>query len=263
VRWRRGLSRDEIEERLGTTGGFAIPLRPSRRSGVIWALLFLVVAVLALVGGLPGGGEGGVDLERALQPFPASPRASGRPPANGALVARDVQETWTELFRKAGVAHRPAKLVAFDRVRKSPCGVVVPSGGAAFYCRHDSTLLFDKGLNDAYLVAHGYAHHVQEILGITGQVARAEEASPRQARELWRKHELQADCLAGVWAHSALRRADAAAMMQLATVPVDADHVVEHESWAGAPREQRASWFARGYRKGLAVACNSFGEPGQ
>jgi uncharacterized protein len=262
VRWRRGLSRDEIEERLGTTGGFAIPLRPSRRSGVIWGLLFVVVAVLALFGGLPGGGEGGVDLARALEPFPASPAASGPPPRDGALVARDVQQTWKELFRQAGVDYRPAKLVAFDRVRKSPCGVMVPSGGAAFYCRHDSTLLFDKGLTDAYLVAHGYAHHVQELLGITGQVAAAEEASPRQARELWSKHEVQADCLAGVWAHSALRRADADAAMQLATIPVNADHVVEFESWAGAPREERASWFARGFRRGLAATCNSFGEPG-
>jgi uncharacterized protein len=262
VRWRRGLSRDEIEERLGTTGGFAIPLRQSRRSGVIWGLLFVVVAVLALVGGLPGGGEGGVDLQRALEPFPASPSASAPPPSDGTLVARDVQQTWKELFRQAGVAYRPAKLVAFDRVRRSPCGVVVPSGGVAFYCRHDSTLLFDRGLTDAYLVAHGYAHHVQELLGITEQVIRAEEASPRQARELWRRHELQADCLAGVWAHSAIRPA-AAGAMQLATVPVNADHVVELESWAGAPREQRAAWFARGFRRGLAGACNSFGEPGQ
>jgi predicted metalloprotease len=93
-------------------------------------------------------------------------------------------------------------------------------------------------------------------------VAAAEEASPRQARELWRKHELQADCLAGVWAHSALRRTDADAAIQLATIPVNADHVVEPRSWAGAPREERASWFGRGFRGGLAAACNSFGEPG-
>jgi uncharacterized protein len=230
---------------------------------VIWGLFFVLVAVLALVGGLPGGGEGGVDLKRALEPFPASPSATGTPPRGGALVARDVQQTWKRLFRQAGVAYRPAKLVAFDGVRKSPCGVVAPSGGAAFYCRLDSTLLFDNGLTDAYLVAHGYAHHVQEILGITGQVTRAEEASPRQARELWRRHELQADCLAGVWAHSALRRADAAALMQLATVPVNADHVVEFESWSGAPREQRARWFGRGFREGLAAVCNSFAEPAQ
>ena len=86
--------------------------------------------------------------------------------------------------------------------------------------------------------------------------------SPRQARELWRKHELQADCLAGVWAHSALRRADADAAIRLATIPLNPDHVVEFKSWAGAPREERASWFARGFRRGLAAACNSFGEPG-
>lgn len=257
------MTREEVEERLGTTGGFAIPLRPGRRSGLIWVVLLVVIAALALVGGLPGGGEG-VNLREVLKPFPAAPAADGRtlgsPDSPGfvARVSRDVQQTWRQLFRQAGVAYRPARLVVFDRGLNTDCGLLAPAASDAFYCQFGAQLFLDSGLSDTYLVAHGYAHHVQELLGITDHVARAEEASPRQARDLWRAHELQADCLAGVWAHSALRKVDAAAAIQLATIPLGPDHSVNRESWAGASREQRASWFQRGFRDGVPAACDSF-----
>jgi predicted metalloprotease len=240
------------------TGGFMIPLRPSRRGGLVWGALLGVIAVLALVGGLPGGGEGGIDLKRVLEPFPAAPSAGGPAPRDTAAVGRDVQQTWKDLFRRAAVDYRPAKLVVFDRVKKSECGLVIAAATSAFYCRSSSQLQLNRGLDDPYLIAHVYAHHVQELLGITDQVARAEEANPRQARELWRSHELQADCLAGVWAHSVLEARAAAAAIGLATVPVDPDHVVERGSWASPPREERADWFRRGYESGLPRDCNAF-----
>jgi uncharacterized protein len=257
VRWKRGLTREEVEERLGTTGGFRLPLGQSRYSGV-WIVLVLVFVALALVGGLPGGGEGRVDLKRVFEPFPATPSPSGPPPAGAKLIGRDVQQTWKELFRRAGVDYRPAKLVVVDRVTRSACGLGVPAATEAFYCGLDTELLLNSGLGDAYRIAHGYAHHVQEILGITEQIARGAEESPRQARDLWRRHELQADCLAGVWAHSALRNADAPAAIQLATIPVDPDHAADLKNWTGAPREERARWFRRGFGGGLPAACDSF-----
>jgi uncharacterized protein len=257
MRWKPGLTRDEVEERFGTTGGFRLPLGQSRYSGV-WIVLLLVFTALALVGGLPGGGEGGLELKRVFDPFPATPSASGRQPAGAKLIGRDVQQTWKQLFRRAGVDYRPAKLVVFDRVTRSDCGVVVPAATEAFYCRLDTKLLLNSALGDAYRIAHGYAHHVQEILGITDQIARGAKESPRQARDLWRRHELQADCLAGVWAHSALRKPEADDALQLATIPVDPDHAADLKSWAGAPRDQRARWFRRGFRGGVPAACDSF-----
>jgi uncharacterized protein len=257
MRWKRGLTREEVEEKFGTADGLRLPLGQSRYSGV-WIVLVLVFIALALIGGLPGGGESGLNLQRVFEPFPATPSASGRPPAGARVIGRDVQQTWKELFRRARVDFRPARLVVFDRVTKSDCGVVIPAATEAFYCRLDTKLLLNSGLGDAYRIAHGYAHHVQEILGITDQVAGGAKESPRQARDLWRRHELQADCLAGVWTYSALRKAEVDSALQLATIPVDPDHVDALESWGGATREQRARWFRRGFRRGVPAACDSF-----
>jgi uncharacterized protein len=213
--------------------------------------------VLAFAGGLPGGGSG-TDLKRVFEPFPAAPRPSGPSPAGSMRIARDVQQTWRQLFGRAGIAFRPAKLVVVDRVTRSGCGHIAPKAVDAFYCDVDTTLSFSGGRGDAYLIGHVYAHHVQDLLGITEQIARGVEASPEQAGDLWRKHELQADCLAGVWAHSALRGPEAASAAQLATIPVGPDHAVDRENWASAPREQRARWFRRGLQRGDAGACEPF-----
>jgi predicted metalloprotease len=191
-----------------------------------------------------------------LQPFPVSARASATPPVGAARIGRDVQQTWRELFGRAGVDFRPAKLVVLDRVRQSQCGIAVPQAAEAFYCALDTTVSFSGGAGDPYLIAHVYAHHVQHVLGITEQIARGAEASPRQARDLWLRHELQADCLAGVWAHSALR--DAAPAIRLASIPVNPDHAADVENWAGPRRVQRVHWFLQGFRGGDASACNAF-----
>ncbi len=255
MRWKRGLTREEVEERLGTTGGFAIPLRPGRGTAPIWALLLLDISLLALVGGLPGGGEG-VNFREVLQPLPASARASGPPPEGAARIGRNIQQMWSQLFGRAGVDFRPGRLVVVDRVRQSECGLAVPQAAEAFYCAPDTTVSFSGGADDPYLIAHVYAHHVQDLLGITDQIAKGAEASPRQARDLWLRHELQADCLAGVWAHSALR--DAAPAIQLATIPVNPDHDADVKNWAAPRRGERVRWFLRGFRGGDASACNAF-----
>jgi uncharacterized protein len=258
------LTREEVEERLGTTGGFSIPLRPGRRTAPVWVLLLLVISLLAVVGGLPGGGEG-VNFREVLKPFPpatASERRTllGNPGSKGfaSRIARDVQQTWRELFRSAGIAFRPATIVVFDRVGRSACGVAIAATTPFHYCESDGKLVLDEEIDYPILVAHGYAHHVQDVLGITELVRRAEEASPPQARDLWLRHELQADCLAGVWAHSAYPRLDVAASVVPAPVAIEPDHSVDRTTWEATPVRERTRWFRRGFAGGVAGACNSF-----
>lgn len=261
--WKRDepLTRDEVEKDVGTAGGFTIPTW-RQRGGLVWILLLVVLLALVLSGGLPGG-EDKVNLRDVLKPFPAVPAAGeslagAGEPGFAAKVAADLQQTWRGLFRRAGVAFQPAKLVTLGRVAGARCGLEAPASADAFYCRFDARLLLDRRLGAAYPVAHAYAHHVQEILGITGQIARAEEESPRQAAELWRRHELQADCLAGVWARSALGDAEGAAAIDRAAVRVDQDIYLDRESWSAPGRAQRDRWFRRGLAGGKASACDTF-----
>jgi predicted metalloprotease len=260
----RRLTRDEVEERYGTTGAFRFPLGMSRYSGV-WILLVLLIVALALVGGLPGGGGGeGVNLREVLKPFPAAPAHDGRSfgdrdsPGFVGRVARDVDQTWRELFRRAGIAYRSPTRVVFDGMGRSDCGITLAAGSDQFYCEYDEKLMLDSGVAYSYQVAHAYAHHVQFVLGITPHIRRAEEADRDRAREFWLRHELQADCLAGVWAYSAYRKLDVADAVGPAPSAVDPDHQVDRKHWSATTPEQRTKWFRNGLRDGKPAACDTF-----
>jgi uncharacterized protein len=265
VRWKgqRPLTREQVEESVGTTGGFTIPTW-RQRGGLVWIVLLLVLVALVLSGGLPGRGDKGVNLRRVLQPFPATPAPDGRSfGARGssgfvASVARDVDQTWKELFRRGGIAYHSPKRVVFKRTGKSDCGVVRARTSDVYYCEYDEKLVLDSGIASAIPVAHGYAHHVQQLLGITDQIRRAEKASPSQARDFWRRHELQADCLAGVWAHSAYPNLDVDVAIADAPVATKPDHFVDPKHWGVATAGQRTKWFRAGYESGKASACDPF-----
>jgi predicted metalloprotease len=250
---RRGLSREEIEAQYETTGGFMIPLRMSRRTGLIWVGVLAAIAVLALVGGLPGG-TGSVDLGKVLEPFPAAQPADGPRPTEPRAIAEDAQAIWKQLFAGAGEDFEAANIVVFDRSAASDCLDFQATEPGTFYCHADDRFLVDRRLADGYRIAHGYAHHVQELLGITDQIARAVDASPSQGPDLWRRHELQADCLAGVWAHAH------AGAYSVTDVPTTRDHFIEPTSWTGAPAEQRSQWFRRGSEAGNPAVCDTFSQ---
>jgi len=251
VRSDEPLTRDQVEERYGTAGGFRLPTFKTR-GALLWIVLGLLLAAVALAGGLPGGGDR-VNLRDVLDPFPAAPAASGPPPRGASAVALDLQQTWKALFTHAGVSFRPATIVVARRSASSDCGVAPSS---VYYCDYDSKLVVAPGAS-SYAVAHGYAHHVQNILNITRQVRRAERASPSQGRDFWLRHELQADCLAGVWAHSAYAT-EAAAGAEQAAVPGKPDHFADSAAWNAPSRGDRDRWFGRGYGNGKALGCDTF-----
>ena len=124
----------------------------------------------------------------------------------------------------------------------------------------------------AYVVAHEIGHHVQNVLGIERKVRNIQQQNPRAGNQLSVAMELQADCFAGVWAHStadrqgSLTQADVQAGLQAAAAVGD-DRLqkmsqkgdVTPDSFTHGSSQQRMAWFSRGFKTGEVSACNTFG----
>jgi uncharacterized protein len=278
MRWRPGAGRGQIEDRRGMGGGMALPIGGG--GGLIGVIVLLAYLLL-------GGGGGGFDP--SLQPFPAAP--TGQPLGDTpdktddfvAFVVDDVQDTWTRLFQEAGREYEPTKLVLFEQATQTGCGAASSQTGP-FYCPLDRKVYLDLGffreLRDrfgapgdfaqAYVIAHEFGHHVQTVLGINEAVRREQQENPEQANELSVQMELQADCFAGVWAHSAyaeqqLSEGDLEEGLGAASAVGD-DRIqertqgrVDPESWTHGSAEQRSTWFRRGFDGGDPNACDTFG----
>jgi predicted metalloprotease len=199
------------------------------------------------------------------------------------FVLDDVQGTWQNLLpAQAGRQYRHAKLVLFRDSFESACGQAQSATGP-FYCDGDEKVYLDLGLFDelkgrfgapgefaqAYVIAHEIGHHVQKLLGIEGKVQRLRENNPAEANPLSVRLELQADCLAGVWAMSTGQRkiidqSDVEAGMRAAAAVGD-DRLrkmstghVRPESFTHGSSAQRTQWFQRGLNAGQISACDTF-----
>jgi predicted metalloprotease len=269
-------------------------LRPAAgRHQTLALAIVAVVAVVAIVLSRAGVHPlAGIDPRPRLDPFPAAPTAarSSAPTAApsvdpvefvGAVVA-DVQDTWTNLFSAAGLRYQPTQLVLFRGTTRSACGPATLETGP-FYCPLDDRVYLDLDFftelrtrlgspgdfAQAYVIAHEFGHHVQNLLGISGQVAQAEQAQPGAANELSVRTELQADCLAGVWAHSAYQKSEleagdlqegiaAAAAVGDDRLQRQATGVINPEQWTHGSSQQRVSWFLAGYGSGEPKTCDTF-----
>ncbi len=214
---------------------------------------------------------------------------SGGPPADelgqfASVVLADTEDTWNALFAQAGQSYREPNLVLFSGQVRSACGFASAAVGP-FYCPADSKVYLDLGFFDqlarrfgapgdfaqAYVIAHEVGHHVQNLLGISGQVHEAQRRMPReQGNQLSVRLELQADCLAGVWGHHAHRQRNllepgdveeglgAAAAVGDDQMQRRATGTVQPESWTHGSAEQRTAWFQQGLRTGDPDACDTF-----
>ncbi len=253
----------------------------------------LIALVLALVFGIPGGGGGGglESLPGALSggggagqaeaPFQTTPEEE-KLVDFVSWVLDDVQATFDAEFRKRGRAYQKAKLVLFrDRV-DSACGGASAAIGP-FYCPGDQKayidLSFYKLLHQrfgapgdfaqAYVIAHEIGHHVQNLVGTSMAVHRAQQADPEKANALSVRLELQADCLAGVWAHHTSKRGSlemgdieeglkAASSIGDDALQKGAGQVVRPETFTHGSSEERMRWFMRGYQSGREEDCDTF-----
>jgi predicted metalloprotease len=173
-------------------------------------------------------------------------------------------------------------LVLFRTATNSACGTATSQIGP-HYCPLDSTIYLDETFFDeltnrlgatggdvaeAYVIAHEVGHHVQNELGIMNRVQTQQQALPSQANELSVQLELQADCFAGLWAHSIrdigvfetneIREAmDAAAAVGDDRIQERTQGYVNPENWTHGSSDQRVEWFNKGYQTGELSACNS------
>jgi predicted metalloprotease len=302
MRWRTGRRSDNVEDRrgtraagggLGTGGGMRMPVgRRTAAGGGLGLLLLLVLGLLfgvdpSLLVGLsdqPSGGQ-----QAPISHLPEDTRTLGRGREDEladfvSVVLADTEDTWQDIFAAGNARYREPRLVLFtDRV-SSACGFTDAAVGP-FYCPADEKVYIDLAFYDelknrfhapgdfaqAYVIAHEVGHHVQKLLGISDQVSRAQQAAGRaDANRLSVMLELQADCLAGVWAHHAqqarniLEEGDlreglnAAAQIGDDRMQRRARGFVVPDSFTHGSSEQRVRWFTRGLRSGDLDECNTF-----
>ena len=238
---------------------------------------------LTLLGVLGGGPP--VAVEQPQQHAPAA-----KPPPEDKLarfvstVLADTEDVWRDLFTQAGATYRDPKLVLFRGAVPTACGQGASAMGP-FYCPGDEKVYIDLGFYDtlrtqlgapgdfaqAYVIAHEVGHHVQNLLGITGKVdAMRGRVSQAQGNALSVRVELQADCLAGVWAHHAqaarqiLEQGDVEEGLNAASRIGDdalqrrSQGTIVPESFTHGTSEQRVAWFRRGIETGSVQQCNTF-----
>jgi len=206
-----------------------------------------------------------------------------------ALVLGDTEDRWKEIFAAAGKTYHPPRLRLFAGSEPTPCAFAQSAMGP-FYCPRDQRIYLDISFFDdlqnkfggcsnskackfseAYVIAHEVGHHVQDELGILPRVMQAQQASASkaEANRLQVRVELQADCLAGVWAnraqqkHNFLDPGDVDQALQTASAIGDdrlqkqAQGYVVPDAFTHGTSEQRKRWFSNGFSQGKVSACDT------
>ena len=282
MKWEDERRSENVEDQRGASFGRGVKFA----GGGIGVVIVVVIALLM-----------GVDPSQLLQQMPSSSTVA---PSSGpvqsspeedrlkdfvSVVLADTEDTWAELFRAGGRQYVDPKLVLFSGAVQSACGFAQAAVGP-FYCPADQKVYIDLSFYrdlrerfhapgdfaEAYVIAHEVGHHVQNLLGISDKVHAAQQrGSESQASALSVRVELQADCLAGVWANHADRARhileagdieqglNAASQIGDDRMQMRARGYVSPESFTHGSSEQRVRWFKRGLESGSMKACDTFG----
>lgn len=253
-------------------------------------LIGIIILIVVLLAGGGGGGLGSVlDGLDTQAPAGDATRVPGAPDPDRDLVAflravdSDIQSFWADYFARSGKEYQEATLVIFTGHVDTGCGVGSSATGP-FYCPLDGRAYIDLGFYkrilaqdlgapgdfaQAYVLAHEYGHHIQNLLGIDDQVRQAAADDPSRANELSVRQELQADCFAGVWGHSVYKqnRLDpgdleealtAAAAVGDDRIQAGVEGRILPEKWTHGSSEMRVRWFRTGFDSGEASSCDTF-----
>jgi hypothetical protein len=282
MRWNDQGQSSNVEDRRGSSGGGGFGGGGPRLGlgGIV------VVGILSLIFkrnlfGVLAHNSGGGSTGPAVALSPSAKAAEDKSASFVSFVLDDVQNTWSR-DTSLGLPYPAAKLVLFTNRTTSGCGAASASTGP-FYCPADRKVYIDlaffhdletrfKASGDfaqAYVIAHEVGHHLQNVLGTEQKLRRLQNANPNAANALSVAMELQADCYAGVWAHSAnerklLEMGDLEEGLGAASAVGDdrlqkaAGRGVNPESFTHGSAQQRSTWFRRGYDTGKIANCDTF-----
>ena len=301
MRWEDLPESQNVEDRRGESGGGGGGFGggfPGGRGGLSVGAI-LVLGLIGYATGIdPSVLIGAADQFSRQQPRveQTQPGKTGAKPTDeqGRFVTRilaSTESTWKDVFAKSGRTYRAPVLVLYSGQTRANCGGAAMAAMGPFYCPADKKIYLDtsffqqieqrfRGCDvgsqscrfaQAYVIAHEVGHHVQNELGILGRAQRAQqEAGGRtpEANRIQVRVELQADCLAGVWAARGMEgRLDAgdieAALRTASAIGDDTlqkrsqGHVVP-DSFTHGSSEQRQRWFYTGFKQGTVDSCNTF-----
>jgi predicted metalloprotease len=289
MRWDEGHESPDVIDRrgerapvggMGGSGGLGwlslLPLLVRSRFGWVIIAILLLVSLFGGLGGLFGVGG---DEQNARGPASGEIKTPDKKAQFVGFVLDDTQQTWRSLL---GSQYRNAKLVLFTGATQTACGAGRAVTGP-FYCPLDERVYIDLSFYDeleqrlgaggdfaqAYVIAHEIGHHVQNLLGITDKVHGARRSEQLGSEGMSVRLELQADCFAGIWAHSTKNRGilesgdleealGAAAAIGDDRLERQATGHVQPEKWTHGSSEQRVHWFKRGYESGAMESCDTF-----
>jgi len=307
MKWRGRQRSTNVEDRRGAGGGLGGGFNPFGRTagtggpriqiptggggiggiGLVIVIALIGMAVfginpLALLGGnvVPGGGAGTGSSTQG-QPLPEA--GQDELADFVAVVMKETENLWTEVFAQSGDTYAPPVLILFSGQTEGGCGVADARTGP-FYCPVDQRVYIDLSFYEqlrrqfgapgdfaqAYVLAHEVGHHVQNLTGVLPEFNRARAAmSETEANAYSVRVELQADCYAGVWANfvgqaNLLESGDIEEAINAANQIGD-DTLQERMQGFAVPKTfnhgtsaQRKAWFQRGYSTADVGQCDTF-----
>ncbi|GAA1390503.1 KPN_02809 family neutral zinc metallopeptidase [Catellatospora chokoriensis] len=275
----------------GGFGGIPIPVG----GGIVGTLIVIGLALVGTFLGpqmFGGGDDGGPGVSETCST--ANPDRLENAECRNALYINSIQAYWREALPQTfGKQYQQTDTVFFSQAVNTGCGAA-DSGVGPFYCPPDQLVYIDLSFYDElatrfgadgqfaqpYVLAHEYGHHLQNLLGTSADVQRQSERDPGAANALSVKLELQADCLAGVWAKHAIETKDAKGTPIFTSLTQqDIDQALEAAAAIGDDKiqersggpvdeskfthgtaKQRSDWFNTGYSSGDGRQCDTFGK---